>query len=106
MKMDEGMYLPNKTYQDHNLKIGLKRISENGGKTLMQASDHYLTTQLSIFLLLDNLTASFSSALGNPLFRMSLDFTKVKKRWECSIGEITFLAKLAYSTIFISKINS
>ena len=25
----------------------------------------------------------------------------MKKRWECSIGEITFLAKLAYSTILV-----
>ena len=25
-------------------------ISENGGKTLMQASEHYYTTQISIFL--------------------------------------------------------
>ena len=24
---------------------------------------------------------------------------RFQKRWECSIGEITFLAKLAYSTI-------
>ena len=26
----------------------------------------------------------------------------MKKRWECSIGEITFLAKIAYSTIIKS----
>ena len=52
MKMEEAMYLQNKTYQDHNLKIGVKkRISENGGKTSMQASDHYFTTKISIFLL-------------------------------------------------------
>ena len=25
MKMEEAMYLPNKTYQDHNLKIGAKK---------------------------------------------------------------------------------
>ena len=25
MKMEEAMYLPNKTYHDHNLKIGLKK---------------------------------------------------------------------------------
>ena len=25
----------------------------------------------------------------------------MKKQWECSIGEITFLAKIAYSTISI-----
>ena len=72
MKMAKAMYLRNRTYQDHNLKIGVKRISENGRKTLMQASDHYFITQISIFLLLNNLTDSFSSALGNPLFRMSL----------------------------------
>ena len=46
------MYSLNKTYQDHNLKIGVKNISENGGKTLMQVSDHYFTTQICIFLLL------------------------------------------------------
>ena len=72
MKKEEAMYLPTKRYQDHNLKIGVKRISENGGKILMQASDHYFTTQISIFLLYYNLTDSFSSVLGNPLFRMSL----------------------------------
>ena len=43
MKMKEAMYSMNKTYQDHNLKIGVKRISENGGKTLMQICDHYFT---------------------------------------------------------------
>ena len=53
-------------------RLGLKRISENGGKTLMQASDHYFITKISIFLLLNNLTDRFSSALGNPFFRMSL----------------------------------
>ena len=53
-------------------RLWLKRISENGEKTLMQESDHYFTTQRSIFLLLNNFTDSFSSALGNPLFRMSL----------------------------------
>ena len=25
MKMEEAMYIPNKTYQDHNLKIGVKK---------------------------------------------------------------------------------
>ena len=70
--MEEAMYLPYETYQDHNLKMGLKRISENGGKTLIQASDRYFITQISTFLLLNNLTDSFSSALGYPLFRMSL----------------------------------
>ena len=25
MKMEEVMHLPNKTYQDHNLKIGVKK---------------------------------------------------------------------------------
>ena len=72
IKMEVAMFLPNKTYQDHNLKIWVKRISENGGKTLMQASDHYYTTQISIFLLLNNLTDRFPSALGNLFFRMSL----------------------------------
>ena len=38
----------------------------------MQASDQYFITQISFFLLLNNLTDSFSSALGYPLFRMSL----------------------------------
>ena len=38
----------------------------------MQASDHYFTTKVSIFLLINNLIDSFSSALGNPLFRMGL----------------------------------
>ena len=36
----------------------------------MQASDHYFTTKISIFLLFYNLTDSDSSVLGNPLFRM------------------------------------
>ena len=65
--VEEAMYLQNKTYQDI-----LKRISENGGKTSMQASDHYFTTQIGIFLLFYDLTDSFSSVLGNLLFRMSL----------------------------------
>ena len=67
----------------------------------MQASDHYLTTKICILIVLCNLTDSFSFALGNTLFRMSCDVTQVKKRWECSIGEITFLAKLAYLTILL-----
>ena len=71
-KMEEAKYSLNKTYQDHNVRLGFKRISENSGKTLMQASDHYFTTQISIFFVLNNLTDSFSSALGYPLFRMSL----------------------------------
>ena len=25
IKMEEAMYLPTKTYQDHNLKIGVKK---------------------------------------------------------------------------------
>ena len=55
MKKKEAMYSMNKTYQDHNLKIGVKRISENGGKTLMQICDHYFTTQICIFFLLKQL---------------------------------------------------
>ena len=38
----------------------------------MQASDHYFTTQICIFLLLNNLTDSFSFAIAMPFFRMSL----------------------------------
>ena len=72
MIMEEAMYLPNKTYRDHNLKIGVKRISESGGKSLMQARDHYFITQICIFVLLNTLPDRFSSAFGNPLFRMSL----------------------------------
>ena len=30
--MEEAMYLLNKTYQDHNLKIGVKKIVEMAGK--------------------------------------------------------------------------
>ena len=101
MKMEVAMYLPNKTYHDHNLKSWVKKNSENGGKTLMLASDHYFTTQISIFLLLNNSTDRFSSALGNPLFRMSLWLHTSEKTVGISIGEITFLAKLAYSTILI-----
>ena len=51
-KMEEALYSMNKTYQDHNLKFGFKRISENDGKTMMQVCDHYLITQICIFLLL------------------------------------------------------
>ena len=54
IKMEEVMYSLNKTYQDDNLKMGLKRISEKNGKTLMQISDHYFTTQICIFLLFNN----------------------------------------------------
>ena len=63
----------------------------------MQASDHYFTTQISIFLLLNNLTDSFSSALGNPLFRMSLSLHTSEKtvgmfNWRNYIlGEISLL---------------
>ena len=54
---------------DHNLQIGVQKnyCSENGGKTLMQVSDHHLTTQICIFILLSNLKNSFSFAVGNPL---------------------------------------
>ena len=29
----------------------------------------------------------------------------MKKRWECSIGGITFLAKLAYSTVYLNTFS-
>ena len=51
MKMKEVMYLPNKTYQDHNLKIGVKKNSwkwpkniDAGKWPLFYRSDkHFLT---------------------------------------------------------------
>ena len=63
----------------------------------MQASDHYFTTQISIFLLLNNLTDRFSSVLGNVLFRMSLRLHTSEKtvgmfNWRNYIlGEISLL---------------
>ena len=63
----------------------------------MQASDHYFTTQVSIFLLINNLTDSFSSALGNPLFRMGLWLHTSEKTVEMFnwrnyiLGEISLL---------------
>ena len=46
------MFLANKKFKDHNLKkMGFKRISENGGKMLMQLSDQYFTSQIFIYLL-------------------------------------------------------
>ena len=32
MKMKEAMYSMNKTYQDHNLKIGFKKLVKMAGK--------------------------------------------------------------------------
>ena len=72
----------------------------------MEASDHYFTTQISIYLLLNNLTDSFSSALGNPIFRMSLRLHTIEKtvgmsNWRNYIlGEISLLH---YTRLF--KIN-
>ena len=51
MQMEEEMFLANKKFQHHNLKMGFKRISENGGKMLMQVIDQYFTTKICIFLL-------------------------------------------------------
>ena len=45
---------------------------------------------------------AFLLPLEIPFSEWACDVTQVKKRWECSIGEITFLAKLAYSTIFLT----
>ena len=42
---------------------------------------------------------AFLLPLEIPFSEWACDVTQVKKRLECSIGEITFLAKLAYSTI-------
>ena len=39
MKMKKEMFFVNK-----KMSLRLKRISENGGKTLMQVSDQYLTS--------------------------------------------------------------
>ena len=36
-----------------------------------------------------------------PFSEWACDVTQVKKGWECTIGEITFLAKIAYSTIVL-----
>ena len=64
----------------------------------MQASDHYFTSQICIFLLI-NYRQLFFLPLEIPFSEWACDLTQVKTWWECSIGEITFLAKLAYSTI-------
>ena len=56
---------------------------------LRYAFSYCLTTKQTAFLL--PLEIHFSE--------WASDFTQVKKRWECSIGENTFLAKIAYSTI-------
>ena len=41
---------------------------------------------------------AFLMPLEIPFSEWACDVTQVKKLLECSIGEITFLAKLAYST--------
>ena len=56
---------------------------------LRYAFSHCLTTKQTAFLL----------PLEIPFSELACDFIQVKERWECSIGEITFLAKLAYSTL-------
>ena len=53
---------------------------------------------LEIFSFLGKQTALLLP-LEIPFSECACDVTQVKKRWECSIGEITFLAKIAYSTI-------
>ena len=35
MQTADEMFAANKKYQDRNLKIGIKRISENGGKNVI-----------------------------------------------------------------------
>ena len=63
----------------------------------MQIRDHYFTTQICIFLLFNNLTDSFSFALQNPIFRMSLwhhtsEKTEGMFNWRNYIlGEISLL---------------
>ena len=57
---------------------------------LRYAFSYCLSTKQTAFLL----------PLENPFSEWACDITQVKKRWECLVGEITFLAKLAYSTIF------
>ena len=69
------------------------------GKTLMQVSDHYFTTQVYIFNCLTIKRTAFLLPLEIPFSEWACDVTPVKKRSECSIGEIILLAKLAYSTI-------
>ena len=46
-------------------RLGFKRISENGGETLLQASDHYLTTNTCILL--------HSSATNQTAFLLTLE---------------------------------
>ena len=102
MKKKEAMYSINKSFQGHNLKIWVKKNSKNGRKTWMQASAHYFTTQIYIFLLHNNLKDNFSFALGYPLFRMSLwlhtsEKTKGMFNWQNYIfGEISLLHYIKY----------
>ena len=77
----------------------------------MQASDHYFTTQMSIFLLLYNLTDIFSSALGNSFFRLSLWLHTSEKtvgmfNWRNYIlGEISLLHYNLMSVAFEIKVR-
>ena len=45
---------------------------------------------------------AFLLPLEIPFSEWDCDVTNVRKRLKCSIGEITFLAKLAYSTIHVA----
>ena len=47
---------------------------------------------------LTTLQTAFLLPLEIPFSERACDISQVKKRLECSIGEITLLAKLAYST--------
>ena len=57
---------------------------------------HFLTAKITK-------QTAFLLPLDIPFSEWACDVTQVKKRCECSIGEITFFAKLAYSTIVVTK---
>ena len=65
----------------------------------MQICDHYFTTQICIFLLIKQLNGQLFFCPWKSSIQNEPVMSQVKKGYECSIGEITFLAKLAYSTI-------
>ena len=73
----------------------------------MQARDHYSTTQIRIFVLLNTLPDRFSSALGKPLFLMSLCLHTSEKtvgmfNWRNYIlGEISLFHYTNYENVFI-----
>ena len=94
------MFSVNKNYQDHNLKIGIKRISENGRKNSLQVCEPIILLLGSACFKFGAQTGHFYLTFGLLFLERDCDVTHGINTDGQRIQRNLLIAKIAYLTMY------